>query len=89
MLLNCDLADTALQWSPEYFLQHIESSNLTVHMSRTRRFLYFNEAINNVSGHYNWSAPHERTEMHFSKFMELVSEMREANNGTRAYLQVI
>ena len=86
-MLNCHLADTALHWSPKYFLQNIENNNLTVYLSRSRRFLYYNEAIN-MDGRYNWTPPHQRTEMNFSTFMRLVSEIERVDNGTRVYLQV-
>lgn len=86
VLKNCHFGDVTQAWTIDYLKENLLSPNLTVYVSPTRRFLFYNSNFENGSK-YTWTPPHKHEEMNFTEFLDAVDELDKVGNGTRAYLQ--
>jgi hypoxia-inducible factor 1-alpha inhibitor (HIF hydroxylase) len=81
VLTDTNLVSSALHWDLPYLEQHMGPAKHTVYVSKTRKFMYFDDR--KLANHSNFREPMKKREWTFSKF---VDEYRAHEGRTDEYI---
>ena len=87
ILEGCAFAESALKWDLDFLKENMRDENHTTYISPNHKFLYYD--IELMHGKFrDWKPPTHSDNVYFEEFLELVEQLKAADNGSHAYFQV-
>ncbi|XP_028404234.1 hypoxia-inducible factor 1-alpha inhibitor-like [Dendronephthya gigantea] len=89
LLKHCQFFERALKWNLEYLSKEL-TDEYAVSLSDSRKFLYYDSTVDYSNYEKSgWKPPYRIQYNSFEEFLEMASELSQADNGTHAYFQTL